>query len=242
MKKIITFLIFIFICVENQAFCKSLRAVALFYGIYFGPFKIGECRIIITQKKYEAVVYSVGLGRLMYPYYAKWDTWVDKKGYPIKVLIFSNKRGHKRKKLIKFNKKEEKVISQILLPEKEKPELISIKFPVYDELSSFVKAITLNYNIISQVSLPVYIKKSRDYIVLKVEKEITCSLGNEKKRCIKVLVHLPGKSELLRKTSDVEMEITKEKGYPVELKSKLPIFGHLVGKLLKVEVLSNSNS
>ncbi len=219
--------------IPNSLF-TSLKPIELFYGIYYGPFKIGECKIRITPRKYEAIVYSVGLGKIIYPYYAKWDTWVDEEGYPLKVLIYSKKRGKERKKLIKFNKKQNTVFYQKLLPKKKKPEIISVDFPVYDELSSFVRAISINYCYINKTTLPVYIKKSRSFIILKVEKETTCRIGKEKKKCIKVLVHLPKKSELLKRTSQIEMKILKGEKYPVELKGKLPLFGHLVGKLQKI--------
>ncbi len=216
---------------------SSLRSTELFYGIYYGPFKIGECKITITSRKYEAIVYSVGLGKIFFPFYAKWDTWVDKEGYPLKVLIYSRERGKERKKLIKFNKKQNTVFYQKLLPKKKKPEVISIDFPVYDELSSFIKAISIDYYYVNKTALPVYIKKSRDFIILKAERETACKIGKEEKKCIKVLIHLPEKSELLKRTSQIEMKILKREKYPVELKGKLPLLGHLVGKLQKISYL-----
>jgi len=48
---------------------------------------------------------------------------------------------------------------------------------------------------------------------------------------------LPKKSELLERASEVEILLLKDKKVPLELRGKLPIFGSLVGKLKKIEIL-----
>jgi len=75
------------------------RNLELLYGIYWGPFKVGESHIVITPEKYTTHVYTAGLGKLFFPFYATWETWVDENGTPEKVLFFLMKEEEREKRL-----------------------------------------------------------------------------------------------------------------------------------------------
>jgi len=212
------------------------RNLELLYEVYWGPFKVGESHIVITPEKYTTHVYTAGLGKLFFPFYATWETWVDENGTPEKVIIFSNERGKKRKKIIKFDKQRGIVIYQKILPKKKAPEIIPVKFPVYDELSAFVAAFFIDYKKFPQAKLPLYIKKEKHYVKLHFKKEVICKVEKKNKKCLKIEAHLPQKSELLKRTSDLEVLLLEKERYPFSLKGKLPIFGSLVGKLKKVVI------
>jgi len=140
-KCVFSFLFVLLIC-PSLSFAK----LKLYYGIYWGPFKLGEAQIEYTENCYKAIVYTVGIGNFIYPYYAVWTTFIDKKGLPIKSEIYSKDRKKERKKIIKFERKKTQIIYQTILPEKGKPKSISCKFPVYDELSAFINSFFVNYN------------------------------------------------------------------------------------------------
>lgn len=211
--------------------------IKLFYEIYYGPFKVGESEIYITPGKYTAIVYSVGLANVLFPYYAKWETWVDKKGFPEKSVIYSKEKGKERKRIIYFKKEEEKIVYQKLLPECKKPEDILLKFPIHDELSSFIASFYIDYTKQSQVQLPLFIKKSREYIKIEFKEKQNCNFEDKKSECFHIKIFLPKKSELLERASEAEMLLWEERRVPLELRGKLPIFGSLVGKLKKIEEL-----
>jgi hypothetical protein len=40
---------------------------------------------------------------MIYPYYATWETKVDKNGYPIQTTIYSKERSKERKKILHFD-------------------------------------------------------------------------------------------------------------------------------------------
>jgi hypothetical protein len=214
-------------CIANE--------IKLFYEIYYGPFKIGESEIQIVSSKYTAIVYSVGLAKSIFPFYAKWETWVDEKGYPKKAIIYSKEREKERKRLISFNKEENKIVYQKLLPNCEEPENIFLEFPIYDELSSFIASFYIDYTIYPRIRLPLFIKKKRDYVKIEFRERKNCEFEKEKKECLYIEVYLPKKSELLERASEVEILLLKDKKVPLELRGKLPIFGSLVGKLRKIE-------
>lgn len=214
--------------------CKEDK-IKLFYEIYYGPFKVGESEINITSQKYTAIVYSVGLARWIFPFYAKWETWVDENGYPKKAVIYSRERNKERKRLIYFQEKENKIIYQKLLPKREEPESVSLEFPIYDELSSFIASFYINYSIHSEVKMPLFIKKNRNFVKILFKEKTSCEFEKEKKECLYIETYLPKKSELLKRASKVEIFLLENKKIPIKLKGKLPIFGSLVGKLEKIE-------
>ncbi len=207
----------------------------LFYEIYYGPLKIGEATIEITSEKYTAIVYDVGWIKWFFPYYAKWETWVDKNGYPKKVVIYSKERKKERKRIIYFKTSERKIVYQRILPEYKSPENISVNFPIYDELSALVHSFYINYAKYPQIKLPLLIIENRAYMKLKFEKEIDCKFAKKEKRCLLIKVTLPKKSELLRRSSKAEMLLLKKERVPLELRGKLFILGSLVGRLKKIE-------
>ncbi len=213
--------------------CRENK-IKLFYEIYYGPFKVGKSEIQILSNKYTAIVYSVGLAKLIFPFYAKWETWVDKEGYPQKVIVYSKERGKERKRVIYFKKEENKIIYQKLLPKYKSPENIFLEFPIYDELSSFIASFYIDYNKYPQIKLPLYIKKNKEYVKIKFRKKIDCEFKKENKKCLDIRVYLPKKSELLKRSSKVEMMLLEDEKVPLKLKGKLPIFGSLVGKLRKI--------
>ncbi len=218
--------------------CAEKR-VRLFYKIYYGPFKIGESTIEITSEKYTAIVYDVGWVRWFFPYYAKWETWVDKNGYPKKVVIYSKERKKERKRVIYFKKNERKIIYQEILPKYKRPKNLFIDFPIYDELSALVFSFYINYTKHSQIELPLFIKESRAYMELKFKERKICKFKKEKRKCLFIKVFLPKKSELLKRSSKAEMLLLEKERVPLELRGKLSILGSLVGKLEKIDYILN---
>ena len=212
------------------------RYLKLYYKIYWGPIPLGESVISITPKKYTSVVYTIGIGNWIYPFYAKWETWINDTKHPVKVLIYSKHRSRVRKKLILFYPKKYKVVVKYFLPSSCVKEIKPIKFPLYDELSAFVSAFFINYSKIPYVKLPLYIRGTLSSVEIKVKKIITY----KGRRCFKIKVRLPKKSELLKRSSEVEVLLDINSRLPLVLKSKLPIFGSLTGKLIKIQDFSVS--
>lgn len=241
--KYITKLIVIFSIVSLYFFLPLIsesqskeNGTKLFYEIFYGPLKIGECEIRITSNTYTALVYSVGLANWIYPLYAKWDTWVNGRGLPEKAIIYSKEKNKESKRVIFFREKENQVIYQKLLPKQEKPENIFLEFPIYDELSSFIASFYIDYFKSSQVKLPLFIKKNKHYVKIEFTGEKICEFEKKKSKCLHLKIYLPKKSELLERTSEVDMLLLKDRKVPLELRGKVPIFGSLVGKLKRVEV------
>ena len=104
-------------------------------------------------------------------------------------------------------------------------------------MSSFITSFYINYNAYPQINLPLFIKKNREYVKIKFKENKICEFEKEKKECLHIEVFLPKKSELLERASEVEILLLKDKKVPLELRGKLPIFGSLVGKLRKIEIL-----
>ncbi len=213
------------------------REIKLFYDIYWGPFKVGESQIYILSNKYVAIAYSLGIASSLFPFYAKWETWIDKEGYPEMSIIYSEEKNKKRKRILYFKKASNKIIIQKLLPTSKAPEEIYIEFPIYDELSSFLTSFFIDYWSFPKKEIPIYVKKSREYVKLNFEKKLKCNFLEDQKTCLKVNVYLPEKSELLKRSSEVEMILLEKERFPLELKGRLPIFGSLIGKLNKIEYL-----
>jgi len=241
-KFVITFIIFFLL--PNTACSKRIhllydvkipkKNLKLYYKIYWGPIPLGKSTITITPKKYTSVVYTIGIGNLVYPFYAKWETWIDSTGHPVKILIYSRHRSKKRKKLILFYPQKREVIIKYLLPNPSTKEVKNISFPLYDELSAFVAAFFINYFKTPCVRLPLYIRGTLSSVKIKVEKIVTY----KNRRCFKIKVKLPKKSELLKRSSEVEVYLDINSRLPLVLKSGLPIFGSLTGKLIKLQDFS----
>ncbi len=229
-------LIGFFLILISQGNCE-VKKVKLFYDIYWGPFKVGESQIQILPDKYIAIVYSLGIVKSIFPFYAKWETWVDNEGYPEMSIIYSEEKNKKRKRILYFKKESNKIVLQKLLPDIKAPEEIFVKFPIYDELSSFITSFFIDYFSYPKKELPIYVKKSREYVKLNFDKKLECNFLKDKKMCLKINVYLPEKSELLKRSSEVEIFLLEKERYPLELKGKLPIFGSLTGKLNRVEYL-----
>jgi len=233
------FFIFFLLFVLNVCFASSFKKrVILVYRIYWGFIPVGESKIKISPGTYESEVYTIGIGRWFFPFLAKWVTFVDSNGYPVKVIITSQKRNEVKTKEEFFYPEEGKVVVKRKHGKTSSISSYSIKFPVYDELSAFVKSFTLNYKNHSKVELPVFIKGERCFIKISVEGFVKF----RGKSCVKLLVELPKKSELLKHSSKVEVLLSLHKKVPVILRSKLPIFGHLTGKLKKVVYFNSTSS
>jgi len=207
---------------------KSLK---LFYDIYWGPFLVGKSEIVITPNFYESKVFTAGIGSWFFHFVAIWKTYVFPDGHPKKVIIWSKKWGKERQKRILFLPKEGKVIIVLSKPPKKgHPRTYALKYPVYDELSAFVAAFYIDYKKHPRVVLPLFIRHF--YSQVKLELKGEKDLKGEK--CYKVLVKLPKVSELLRRSSRVEVFLSEKRRIPLVLKSSLPIFGSLVGVLQRV--------
>ncbi len=206
-----------------------------FYEIFYGPFKIGEAKIIITSSKYTGIVYTVGWGNTIYSYYAQWETWVDEKGYPKKTIIHSKERNKERKKVLIFEPQKTLVRYQKVLPKPKPEKSYSLPFPLYDELSSFIASWKLNYSPEKTYFLPIYVDGERHLVEIKLIKEFTYAIDNQSIKCLELQVLLPQKSELLKRSNKVSIILSKEKKYPLELKGNLPVFGTLVGKIKSLD-------
>jgi len=207
------------------------------YDISWGPLKLGEAKLYIKNEKYTAEVYTVGIGDFIYPYYAKWETYIDPEGYPLKSLIYSKHKSKERKREIIFDKKNGRVIYKKFLPKPKNPNIIFIKYPIYDELSAFIKSFGLDYSKNQIYEMPLFIKKRKEFVKIKFKKEKKCKFFNENRTCYLIKVELPPVSELLKRAGKSEMELLKNERYPVKLKGKLPLLGSLIGKLKEVKVL-----
>lgn len=202
-----------------------------FYEIFYGPFKIGEAKIIVSSLKYTGIVYTVGIGNTIFPYYAQWETWIDEKGYPKKTIIYSKEKEKERKKILIFEAQKSLVRYQKLLPKKRPEKTFSLSFPLYDELSSFIASWRLNYSLGKTYQLPLYVEGEKHFVEIKLSKEEVCEFETQKLNCLELQVLLPQKSELLRRSQKVFILLSKEKKYPLEVRGELPIVGTLVGKI-----------
>jgi|GEM_PF-785534 len=214
---------------ENVSLPKSLV-----YEIFYGPFKLGETVIQIEGAKYTAVVYTTGLGNTIYPYYAKWETWVDEQGNPWKTIVYSKDREKERKKLIFFEKEKGIVLVKKDLKSDKPGETFNLAYPIYDELSSFIKSWLNDYLSQPRVEFPIYVKEERKLVKVSSYKEIQCAYQNKEKICLELKVRLPETSELLSRNREVRVYLLKDERYPLEIRGKLPLLGSLVGKLKEV--------
>ncbi len=219
--------IFLILVISTFLIPKHSYPSYFFYEIYFGPFKVGESQISILKNSniYSAKVYTTGLGNKIYPYYATWETKVDKNGYPIQTIIYSKERSKERKKILHFDPKNSVVFEEKLLPEKEN-KTIKVSFPIHDELSGFVHV--WDWDKLPQKSLiPLYIKKERTFATVEIQNKEPCEFLNKKIICQIIKVTLPEKSELLKRSKNVIIHMDSDQKFPVIIKGSLPLFGSL---------------
>lgn len=218
----------------NLAFSTEFT---LHYDILLGSVKLGESTIQLRNNSYEARAKTVGPGDLIYPYSAKWITYIEKNGYPQKSIIISKDRFKQREKHIIFNSNNLKVIVEKIQP-KRSSQSYDIPFPVYDELSAFVASWHLDYLKNGNFELPLYIDGERHQVKIKLKGKISCNFNNQTKTCLEIGVILPEKSELLRRSREVTLILLQEERFPIEIRGKLPLFGSLKAKLRSLSVNS----
>ncbi|MGC9141752.1 MAG: DUF3108 domain-containing protein [Caldimicrobium sp.] len=229
---ILLLILFILLFERNIVWGKLL----LYYEIFYGPLKLGESKIIVSNKEYKAIAYTTKLGDLLYPYYFEWTTTINEKNYPLTSIIYSKDRFKERKKIIYFEQKKNEVIVEKILP---KPKKISyqIPSPIFDELSSFVYSWKLDYFNKNDYQLPIYIDGERHFVYIKYSSVINCKFNNQTQECINLLIHLPEKSELLKRSKNVQIFLSKKDRIPIEIMGSLPIFGNLRAILKEVKNL-----
>lgn len=215
------FFVWIFIIPENS------YPSYFFYEIYFGPFKVGESHIRIFKNSniLSAKVYTTGLGNRIYPYYATWETNIDKNGYPIQTTIYSKERSKERKKVLHFDPKNSVVREEKILPEKEN-KTIKVSFPLHDELSGFIHIWDWS-KLPQKSSIPLYIKKERNFATVEIQSKEPCKFMNKEITCQRIKVTLPEKSELLKRSKEVIIYMHPEQKFPIIIKGRLPLFGSL---------------
>ncbi|HAA84532.1 MULTISPECIES: DUF3108 domain-containing protein [Thermodesulfobacterium] len=206
----------------------------LVYEIFYGPFKLGETIILIENSKYSAIVYTTGLGNVVYPYYAKWETWLDNQGNPFKTNIYSKDREKERKKSIFFDKERQVVNIKKGDIEKNLGKTFNVTYPIYDELTSFINSWLVDYLNQPKVEFPVYIKESRKFVKIALSKETSCMYEGKEEPCLELNITLPETSELLSRNRKVTVYLLKKEKYPIEIRGKLPLIGSLTGKLKEV--------
>lgn len=203
----------------------------LVYEIFYGPLKVGETQIVIEENKVRALVYTTGLGNTIYPFFARWETWIDENGFPRKTLIYSKDSEKERKKEILFEVENSTVKTKKLLPEERPEEIYKLTYPLYDELSSFVFSWLVDYNNQEKVFFPVYIKEKRETIQVSFKRKTICKFKTEEKECLELSVLAPEKSELLKRAREITIYLLKNEKIPLEVKGKIPLFGSLTGRL-----------
>jgi len=219
--------IFLFLVILTSVLIKNSYSSYFFYEIYLGPIKVGESQISISKNSntLSAKVYTTGLGNMIYPYYATWETKVEKNGYPIQTIIYSKERSKERKKILHFDLKNSVVYEEKILPEKEN-KIIIVYFPIHDELSGFISV--WNWSKLSQKStIPLYIKKERTFATVEIQTKEPCEFLNKKIMCQTIKVTLPEKSELLKRSKNVIIYMHPEGNFPVIIRGSLPLFGSL---------------
>lgn len=223
------FVIFITIWFFNIKISFSAEKI-FFYEIYFGSIKLGESTIHIKKDSYEATAKTVGIGNVIYPYTARWITYITQDGLPQKSIITSKDRFKEREKHLIFNSINSKVIVERFLP-KRSTQIYELIFPLYDELSAFVASWHIDYLKNSNYELPLYIDGERHQVKIKLKGKTSCLLGNQTKTCFEIGVILPEKSELLRRSREVTLLILTQERFPVEIRGNLPLFGNLKAKI-----------
>lgn len=219
--------IFILLVLSTFILTKHSYPSYFFYEIYFGPFKVGESQISILKSSntLSAKVYTTGLGNKIYPYYATWETKVDKNGYPIQTIIYSKERSKERKKILHFDSKNSVVYEEKFLPEKEN-KTVRVSFPIHDELSGFISVWDWS-KLPQKYSIPLYIKKERTFAIVEIQTKEPCEFLNKEIMCQTIKVTLPEKSELLKRSKNVIIYMHPEEKFPVIIKGNLPLFGSL---------------
>jgi hypothetical protein len=219
--------IFLLLVISTFILTKNSYSSYFFYEIYLGPIKVGESQISISKNSntLSAKVYTTGLGNIIYPYYATWETKVDKNGYPIQTTIYSKERSKERKKILHFDSNNLVVYEEKILPEKESKTII-VSFPIHDELSGFISV--WNWSKLPQKSsIPLYIKNERTFATVEIQTKEPCEFLNKKIMCQTIKVTLPEKSELLKRSKNVIIYMHPEGNFPVIIKGSLPLFGSL---------------
>jgi hypothetical protein len=192
-----------------------------------GPIKVGESQISILKSSntFSAKVYTTGLGNMIYPYYATWETKVEKNGYPIQTIIYSKERSKERKKILHFDSKNSVVYEEKFLPEKEN-KTVRVSFPIHDELSGFIYVWDWS-KLPQKSSIPLYIKKERKFATVEIQTKEPCEFLNKEIMCQTIKVTLPEKSELLKRSKNVIIYMHPQEKFPVIIKGNLPLFGSL---------------
>lgn len=223
----IIFILFLIITNIRTALSSEIQ---LYYDIYYSSIKLGESSIHIKNDTYEASAKTVGIGDKIYPYYAKWKTYVNKYGFPQKTIIISKDRFKEREKHIIFNSTDSKVTVERIRP-KRSMQSFNLTFPLYDELSAFITSWHFDYLKTSYYEIPLYIDGERHSVKIKLKGVNSCSLGNHTKTCLEIGVTLPEKSELLRRSREVTILLLQEEKIPIEIRGSLPLFGSLRARL-----------
>lgn len=222
------FLIFLFTFVISIH--NLLAETVLLYEIFYGPIKLGESKIILSQTEFHAYAYTTGTGNILYPYQAKWQSIIDSSGYPKKSIIFSKDPFKEREKMLIFSSTNHQVQLKQLRPSP-KEKIYPISFPLYDELTAFIASWYLNYELHSTYKLPLFIKGEKHFANLKFKKVVPCNFNQTSSYCLEIETILPEASELLKRSKELTILLHKEERIPVELRGSLPIFGSLTAKL-----------
>lgn len=223
------FLIFIILWHINIGISYSTEKT-FFYEIYFGSIKLGESIIYIKKDSYEAIAKTVGTGNLIYPYFAKWITYITPDGLPQKSIISSKDRFKEREKHLIFDSINSKVIVERVRP-KISIQTYNLPFPLYDELSAFITSWHIDYYKNTNYELPLYIDGERHQVKIRLKGKTSCILGNQTKTCFEIAVTLPEKSELLKRSKEITIILLTQERFPVEIKGSLPLFGSLKAKI-----------
>jgi len=227
---VVLFLVLLFLCLA----VPSVRAQDLYleYRVVWEFIPVGK--IEVWKKDGEAVAYArtTGLGAFIFPFKSLWRTEVNPAGEPLKTTIEVLERGHPKRKLIFFDREKGRVIKEKITPEKHRRESFAVKFPVFDELTGFLEALSLEWDSPGEVyTLPVFAGEKRHLsrLFLKGRKEIKSFRGWEK--VCEIEVSLPFESELIKRSHKIRVYLSEE-GLPVVVEGDIRL-GHLTAYLVQ---------
>lgn len=227
---------FIFLCLLLVSLSiQSAKAQDLYfeYRVSWEFIVIGK--IEIWKKDGQAVAYArtTGLGAFIFPFKSLWRTETNQAGEPVRTEIEVLERGQPKRKCIFFDRKNGCVIKEKITFEKHRRDTFPANFPLFDELTGFLAALSLNWDSPGQVyTLPIFAGKKTHFarLLFKGQKKIKSFRGWEKVREIEV--SLPFKSELIKRSQKIRVYLSME-GLPVVVEGDIRL-GHLTAYLTRV--------
>ncbi len=215
-------------------FSFSARAEGLYlrYRVSWEFLPVGQ--IEIWKFKTQAIAYArtTGLGALIFPFKSLWRTETTLNGEPLRTEIQILEKGHPKRKRFLFERIPPRVIKEKVTPQKFRREIFEVSYPLYDELTGFLKALGFRWKHPGESrQLPVFAGKRVYFARLfyRGPKEVRTFRGWEEIK--EVEVELPFESELIQRSRHIWVYLSPE-GLPVMVAGRIRL-GHLRAYLLK---------